>query len=56
MAAGIKSEILIRLQSLSDFIRNLEDFAKVNEIEFRDEKIYIAACAQRRALRELIYS
>lgn len=50
----LKKLLLRRIKSLNEFIRELEDFSKTCNIKVDDEKIYIAACAQRKILRELV--
>ena len=50
----LKKLLLKRIKTLSEFIREMEDFSKSCNINIEEEKIYIAACAQRKILRELI--
>lgn len=50
----LKKLLLKRIKSLSEFIREMEDFSKSCNIKIEEEKIYIAACAQRKILRELV--
>lgn len=50
----LKKLLLRRIKSLNEFIREMEDFSKTCNIKVDDEKIYIAACAQRKILRELV--
>ena len=54
METELKTQMLARLRFLTDFIRDLEDFAKDCDINVKEEKLYIAACAQRKMLRGLI--
>jgi hypothetical protein len=50
----LKSSILLRLKSLNTFIREMENFANNYGIDLENESMYIAACAQRKLLRELL--
>lgn len=50
----LKSSILLRLKSLNTFIREMENFANTYGIDLQNENMYIAACAQRKLLRELL--
>lgn len=50
----LKKTILLRLKSLNSFIRDMENFSNQYSIEIKAEPLYIAACAQRKLLRELI--
>jgi hypothetical protein len=50
----LKSEMLLRLRSLNTFIRDMENFAETNNINIKDEKLYIAVCAQRQMLRDIL--
>ena len=49
-----KSKVLNRIIFLTKFARELENFAKNYKIDVKNEKIYIAACAQRQILQDLI--
>lgn len=48
-----KEKLIARMGRLNEFIRKLEDFAKENGINIREDKAYIVAKAQRKALRDL---
>lgn len=50
----LKKAILLRLKSLNTFIREMENFANSNNMDITNENLYIAACAQRKLLRELL--
>lgn len=50
----LKKAILLRLKSLNSFIRDMENFSNQYGVEVKSEPLYIAACAQRKLLRELI--
>ena len=50
----LKKLLLKRVKTLNEFIREMEDFGKACNVDVEDEKLYIAACAQRKILRELI--
>lgn len=50
----LKKSILLRLKSLNTFIREMENFANLYGINIEGESLYVAACAQRRLLRELL--
>jgi hypothetical protein len=50
----LKKSILLRLKSLNTFIREMENFANLYGINIQDESLYVAACAQRKLLRELL--
>ena len=50
----LKKVMLERLKWLNEFIRSLEDFSKECDIDVESDKIYIAAKAQRKMLRNLI--
>lgn len=50
----LKRDVLLRLKSLNSFIREMENFANTYSIDIQKESLYIAACAQRKLLRELL--
>ena len=50
----LKKSILFRLKSLNTFIREMENFAGLYGINIQEESLYVAACAQRKLLRELL--
>ena len=50
----LKKSILLRLKSLNTFIREMENFASLYGINIQDESLYVAACAQRKLLREIL--
>ncbi len=50
----LKKAILLRLKSLNSFIRDMEDFSNQYGIDISGDKLYLAACAQRKLLRELL--
>lgn len=54
MEEELKKSILLRLKSLNVFIREMENFAASCEIDIQKDNLYIAACAQRKLLRELL--
>lgn len=50
----MSSKLLKELSRLNEFVRSLEDFAAKNDISIRDDRIYVAAKAQRDLLREMV--
>lgn len=50
----LKKSILLRLKYLNTFIREMEDFSNQHGIDIKAEKLYVAACSQRKILRELL--
>jgi len=50
----LKKIMLDRMKWLNEFIRGLEDFAVKCHIDIANDKIYIAAIAQRQVLRDII--
>lgn len=49
-----KKNILKKIRTLNEFIRQIEDFSKQYDLDIKNEKIYIVACAQRKFFRDLI--
>lgn len=50
----LEKQVLKKFKALNEFIRELQDFAKKTEIDVENERIYLAACAQRNVLRDLL--
>jgi hypothetical protein len=50
----LKKTILLRLKSLNTFIREMENFASLYGINIEGESLYVAACSQRKLLRDLL--
>jgi hypothetical protein len=50
----LKKSILLKLKSLNSFIRDMENFSNQYGVEIKTEPLYVAACAQRKLLRELL--
>lgn len=54
MDENSKKIILQKLRILNEFIRQLEEFSKLSEIDCKEDRIYISALAQRKILREIL--
>jgi hypothetical protein len=50
----IRSKLMLEIRSLTQTIREMEDLASKFEIDISSDKLYIAICAYKQALSDLI--
>jgi hypothetical protein len=50
----LRKSLHTRLKWLNEFIRSLEDFGSSCKIDVKSDKVYVAAVAQKKILRDLI--